>query len=217
MKLFAGGSTAPKILWEVEDSCTLFPVFSPHAGQSCPGRPVSRMIQLFRDRHGPLSGAMITSLPGWRGEAKYLPNSGQLCASYYAAKRQEEICRRGETCETRHQKRPCCSCKGLMEESGGIWRNSLPHQSSTFVALHLLELRSLCGGYPFWGCFKGKPKHRNVPSVLVRPDGKSTNMPLTPPYAGSVFPHNLRCHVLNTARCLRIVEPYTSLCKIAVV
>ncbi|CAJ1349248.1 unnamed protein product [Effrenium voratum] len=42
-----------------------------------------QMIQLFRDRHGPLSGAMITSLPGWRGEAKYLPNSGQLCASYY--------------------------------------------------------------------------------------------------------------------------------------
>eukprot|EP00931_Biecheleriopsis_adriatica_P073418 TRINITY_DN47702_c0_g1_i1.p1 TRINITY_DN47702_c0_g1~~TRINITY_DN47702_c0_g1_i1.p1 ORF type:complete len:408 (-),score=76.68 TRINITY_DN47702_c0_g1_i1:7-1191(-) len=40
-------------------------------------------IALFRAKHGQLSGALVTSLPGWRGESKLLENCGQLCATYY--------------------------------------------------------------------------------------------------------------------------------------
>eukprot|EP00929_Paragymnodinium_shiwhaense_P021323 TRINITY_DN13938_c0_g1_i1.p1 TRINITY_DN13938_c0_g1~~TRINITY_DN13938_c0_g1_i1.p1 ORF type:complete len:381 (+),score=100.21 TRINITY_DN13938_c0_g1_i1:62-1204(+) len=41
-------------------------------------------IQKFRALHGELNGAIISSLPGWRGESKLLESCGQISAQYVA-------------------------------------------------------------------------------------------------------------------------------------
>ena len=40
-------------------------------------------IGAFREVHGPLNGATIRCLPGWRVESKLLEGSGQISARYY--------------------------------------------------------------------------------------------------------------------------------------
>jgi len=40
------------------------------------------LIQLFRDKHGTLTGPILMAFPGWKGESKFLPSCGQYCASY---------------------------------------------------------------------------------------------------------------------------------------
>ncbi|CAE7709929.1 unnamed protein product, partial [Symbiodinium pilosum] len=42
-----------------------------------------RYIQVFRDVHGPLTGALVCAFKGWRGEAKHLKACDQYAASYY--------------------------------------------------------------------------------------------------------------------------------------
>lgn len=40
-------------------------------------------IQRFQDKYGPLNGATICCIPGWRGESKFLEVSGQISTRYY--------------------------------------------------------------------------------------------------------------------------------------
>lgn len=47
------------------------------------GQKREEAIAAFRKLHDPLTGAVVCSLPGWRGESKLLEGCGQLCARYY--------------------------------------------------------------------------------------------------------------------------------------
>mmetsp|Transcript_15398 Transcript_15398/g.40550 ORF Transcript_15398/g.40550 Transcript_15398/m.40550 type:complete len:425 (-) Transcript_15398:105-1379(-) len=41
-------------------------------------------IDAFQRAYGNLNGATVCSIPGWKGESKWLPTSGQISARYYA-------------------------------------------------------------------------------------------------------------------------------------
>lgn len=46
------------------------------------GEERDQMVQIFKDKCGPLNGATICQLPGWRGES-HIIESGQKVATYY--------------------------------------------------------------------------------------------------------------------------------------
>mmetsp|Transcript_13538 Transcript_13538/g.47804 ORF Transcript_13538/g.47804 Transcript_13538/m.47804 type:complete len:428 (+) Transcript_13538:81-1364(+) len=48
------------------------------------GKKKQEAIEAFQNTYGKLDGATICALPGWKGESKYLPNSGQISVRYYA-------------------------------------------------------------------------------------------------------------------------------------